>query len=81
MSRFIILLISFLHCPRTYPQSYPQLINTFSLTYSKNKIIADDFASEQFYPVINNRVPISFFTFAENTVCAETQQPEEKTKV
>lgn len=29
------------------------------------------------YTVINNRVPVSFFTFAENTVCTETQQPEE----
>lgn len=44
-------------------------------------MIANDFISEQFYTAINNRVPISFFTFAENTVCAETQQPEEKTKV
>lgn len=40
--------------------------------------MSDDFVSEQFYSIINNRVPVSFFTFAENTVCAEIQLPEKQ---
>lgn len=58
-----------------------RVIHNLPIPFETNSETGSDFVSEQFYIPINNRVPISFFTFAENTVGAETQQPEEKTKV